>query len=120
MPHRHRADRQVWPIRPHPGLIAYPKTAPDVWEIVAPWCESPIAEVPRWQDEDGNDSGEAEANICLMTAAPKLLAACCMVVERWERGDLAEAARTCGSAIADAMTTSSPPVAAAIARRREP
>jgi hypothetical protein len=31
--------------------------------------------VPRWQDEDGNDSAEAEANAAIMTAAPDLLAA---------------------------------------------
>lgn len=36
------------------------------------------------------------------TAAPKLLAACRMVVDRWERGDLAEAARACSDAIAEA------------------
>jgi len=33
-------------------------------------------------------------------ATPALLAACRMVVDRWERGDLAEAARACGDAIA--------------------
>ncbi len=33
-------------------------------------------------------------------AAPALLTACQMVVERWERGDLAEAARACADAIA--------------------
>ncbi len=38
----------------------------------------------------------------LRTAAPMLLAACRMVVDRWERGDLAEAARACSDAIADA------------------
>lgn len=38
----------------------------------------------------------------LMTAAPKLLEACRMVVERWERGDLAEAARACRAAMAEA------------------
>ena len=38
----------------------------------------------------------------LMTANPKLLAACRMVVDRWERGDLAEAARACSDAIAEA------------------
>jgi hypothetical protein len=35
-------------------------------------------------------------------AASKLLAACRMVVARWERGDLAEAARACSAAIAEA------------------
>jgi hypothetical protein len=38
----------------------------------------------------------------LRKAAPALLAACRMVVERWERGDLAEAARACSAAIAEA------------------
>jgi hypothetical protein len=35
-------------------------------------------------------------------AAPALLAACRLVVDRWERGDLAEAARACSDAIAAA------------------
>ena len=35
-------------------------------------------------------------------AAPSLLAACRLVIERWERGDLAEAARACSAAIAEA------------------
>jgi len=33
---------------------------------------------------------------------PALLAACRMIVDRWERGDLAEAARACSDAIAEA------------------
>jgi hypothetical protein len=36
------------------------------------------------------------------TVVPQLLAACRMVTERWERGDLAEAARACSAAIAAA------------------
>jgi hypothetical protein len=35
-------------------------------------------------------------------AAHKLLNACRMVVDRWERGDLAEAARVCAAAVAEA------------------
>jgi hypothetical protein len=42
------------------------------------------------------------ANAALIKAAPRLLAACRMVVDRWERGDLAEAARACDAAIAEA------------------
>jgi hypothetical protein len=38
----------------------------------------------------------------LRKAAPKMLAACQMAVDRWERGDLAEAARVCSAAIAEA------------------
>ena len=50
----------------------------------------------------------------LRKAAPALLAACRMVVERWERGDLAEAARACAAAIAEAEApgiASEPPAA---------
>ncbi|WP_422927476.1 hypothetical protein [Singulisphaera sp. PoT] len=44
----------------------------------------------------------------LRKAGPALLAACRMVVERWERGDLAEAARACEDAIARAAGVSPP------------
>ncbi len=43
-------------------------------------------------------------------AAAALLAACRMVVDRWERGDLAEAARACSAAIAEAEACGVPPV----------
>lgn len=39
----------------------------------------------------------------LREAAPELPAACRMVVDRWEEGDLAEAARACAAAIKQAM-----------------
>ncbi len=38
----------------------------------------------------------------LRNAAQELLEACLMVVQRWERGDLAAAARACSAAIAQA------------------
>lgn len=47
-------------------------------------------------------------------AARGLLDACRMVIDRWERGDLAEAARACGAAIAEAEAESialAPPAA---------
>ena len=44
---------------------------PEAWEIRAQFCDSPIAEVPRWRD-DGIDSPEAAANLALMTFAPRL------------------------------------------------
>lgn len=44
----------------------------DLWEIHAPFCESPLAGVPRWKDEDGEASREAEANVILIAAAPRL------------------------------------------------
>ena len=36
----------------------------------------------------------------VIVAAPQLLAACQMVIDRWEHGDLAEAARACQAAVA--------------------
>lgn len=45
-----------------------------------------------WQDKQAR----------LREAAPRLLAACRMVVDRWEKGDLAEAARACAEAIKEA------------------
>jgi hypothetical protein len=48
------------------------------------------------------DEQEQSAVIHLIEAAPELLAACRMVVDRWERGDLAAAARACTHAIAKA------------------
>jgi hypothetical protein len=45
-------------------------------------------------------SYEACPRLRLMHAAPALLAACRMVIDRWERGDLAEAARACQAAVA--------------------
>jgi hypothetical protein len=60
---------------PSPWHYEVSENCPDVWEITADFCESPLAEVPRWQDEGGNDSPEAEANVTLIAAAPELLAA---------------------------------------------
>jgi hypothetical protein len=42
-------------------------------------------------------------------AAGRLLAACRMVVQRWECGDLAEAARACSAAVTEAEAAGSPP-----------
>lgn len=69
------------PHSPAPWHYDVSTNCPDVWEIRADFCESPIAEVPRWQDEDGVDSREAEANAALMTAAPRLYEALCLVAE---------------------------------------
>jgi hypothetical protein len=49
-----------------------------------------------------------------------LLAACRMVVDRWERGDLAEAARTCQRAIAQAETACPPSAPSSSAPRCHP
>ena len=53
-------------------------------------------------DEAGDSAYERSVMIAfenerLRTASPALLAACRMIVDRWERGDLAEAARACQS-----------------------
>jgi len=50
--------------------------------------------IPRSEWEDQPPAGDA--------IALQLLAACRMVVERWDRGDLAAAARACSAAIAEA------------------
>lgn len=55
---------------PGPWHYEVSVNCPDVWEITADFCESSIAEIPRWQDDDSNDSQEAEANARLFTAAP--------------------------------------------------
>ncbi len=65
-------------------------------------------------DEAGDSAYERSVmidfeNQRLRTASPALLAACRMVVDRWERGDLAEGARACQSAIAEAGAASPPP-----------
>ena len=44
----------------------------------------------------------------LRKAAPHLLAACQMVVDRWEAGDLAEAARACAAAVAQTTRINQP------------
>jgi hypothetical protein len=77
-----------------------------------------IAEIAE-EDSDGRIASpeQQEANGRLIVAAPALLAACGMVIDRWERGDLAEAARACHTAVAlategnppwDIMTTGTP------------
>lgn len=42
-------------------------------------------------------------------AVRMLLSACRMVVDRWERGDVAEAARACAEAVSEAAPVTSPP-----------
>jgi hypothetical protein len=59
------------------------------------------------------DLTDWEANAYLIAASPRLFAACRMVVERWERGDLAEAARACADAVAQAERHSTPDAAGA-------
>jgi hypothetical protein len=51
-----------------------------------------IALVGAW-DVEGENLAQ------LIAACPRLLAACQAVVERWEHGDLAEAARMCHTAV---------------------
>lgn len=59
-----------------------------------------LAEIAE-EDSDGRVASpeQQEANGRLIVAAPDLLAACRMVVARWERGNLAEAARECHAAV---------------------
>ena len=60
-----------------------------------------VALVSAWDLE-----GERYAH--MIAAVPKMLAACQAVVERWEHGDLAEAARMCAKAAEQATETASP------------
>jgi hypothetical protein len=62
-----------------------------------PELQRDVALVGAWDLE-----GERYAQI--IAAVPKLLAACQAVVERWEHGDLAEAARMCSEAVAVAFS----------------
>jgi hypothetical protein len=55
-----------------------------------------------WLPEDGGEIPPLVRQMQVMMAAPKLLEACRLVVERWQRGDLAAAARACQEAIAEA------------------
>ena len=68
-----------------------------------------LAEIAE-EDSDGRvaSTEQQAANGRLIVAAPDLLAACRMVVARWDRGNLAEAARACQSAV-ELATAGSPP-----------
>ena len=61
-----------------------------------PELERQIALVSTWDIE-----GERYAQ--MIAAVPRLLAACQAVVDRWECGDLAEAARMCSEAVRAAV-----------------
>jgi hypothetical protein len=63
--------------------------------------EREVALVGAWDLE-----GERYARV--IAAVPKLLAACQAVAERWEHGDLAEAARMCAEAVQQATGGVSP------------
>ena len=61
-----------------------------------PDLQRKVALVAAWDLE-----GERYAR--MIAAVPKLLAACQAVVDRWEHGDLAEAARLCRAAVEVAL-----------------
>ena len=54
---------------------------------------------PFWLPEGDDPVPPTLAGMQVMAAAPRLLAACRMVIDRWESGDLAEAARACTEAV---------------------
>ena len=62
-----------------------------------------IAEIAE-TDDDGRVATPEEqaANACLISAAPALLHAALLVLDRWTRGDLAEAVRMLGAAVSEA------------------
>jgi hypothetical protein len=49
-----------------------------------------------------SEGPHAEANARLIKASPRLLNACLAVINSWEKGDLAAAARMCNEAIKEA------------------
>ncbi|MGA2497683.1 MAG: hypothetical protein ABSH20_08065 [Tepidisphaeraceae bacterium] len=59
-----------------------------------------IAEIAE-EDSEGRIASpqQQKGNGRLIVAAPALFAACQMVIDRWEHGDLAEAARACHTAV---------------------
>jgi len=63
-----------------------------------------IAEIAETDDESRLASPEQrEANARLIAAAPALLDAALLVIDRWTHGDLAEAVRMLDAAAAEAM-----------------
>jgi len=63
---------------------------------------------PFWLPEPGDTVPPTLSALRVIVAAPQLLAACRMVIDRWEQGDLAEAARACQAAVALATDTQTP------------
>jgi hypothetical protein len=62
-----------------------------------------IAEIAETDDEGRIALPEQQqANASLIAAAPALLEAALLVIERWSQGDLAEAVRMLDSAVAEA------------------
>jgi hypothetical protein len=62
-----------------------------------------IAEIVETDDEGRMaPRRQQEANANLIAAAPALLEAALLVIERWSRGDLADAVRMLDSAVAEA------------------
>ena len=87
-----------------------PAHTPGPWDydmdfIVAPDPNGKHPDIYIAEIADSDDEGrvasfeQQDANRWLIAAAPDLLAACTLIVERWERGNLAEAARACTAAI---------------------
>jgi hypothetical protein len=70
--------------------------AEECWDCY-PWDRFRVADA-----DDVKLLAWAEEEVTLRDAAGRLLDACRLVVERWEHGDLAEAARACSDAIAEA------------------
>jgi hypothetical protein len=97
-----------------------PAHSPTPWEYeynpytVRAGGDGAETELPAFEvfDDHGNKvfdtnedapAAEQEANARIAVGAPALLAACRLVIERWEHGDLAEAARACAEAVALVM-----------------
>jgi len=99
--------------------VIMPKSAhtpgPWIYEY-SPWISQGRTEIPAFEihgEEKVCDTNEdrpieeQEANARLIAAAPDLLAAAELVIQRWSQGDLAEAVRMLDSAVAQATGSAS-------------
>ena len=72
----------------------------DIAVIVDAAGEDLATSRPFWMPEGDDPVPPPLAAMQVMAAAPRLLAACRMVIDSWEKcGDLADAARACGEAV---------------------
>lgn len=82
-----------------PGPWSYNRDEGGVHGHVISTGDYIICELP---DAGDGASPDTEANARLIAAAPTLLYAASLVVDRWTRGDLAEAVRMLDAAVAEA------------------
>ena len=92
-------------------MTATPMSQPAPWAAeYLPYTSQDGHEIPNFRINDADDNAVCEtnenldadvqeANAYLIAAAPQLLAAASLVIERWSSGDLADAVRQLQAAI---------------------